>query len=342
MGRTWTTLVLTCLAVVVVAADPTFEVSPGGLKVRIPDGGGYTLIGFHFSVNKPLPGVAAGDYAVDMTTKTGNEFVYTWPEVVLKPGDTVNYWYLYLQNGLGHNVLGKSWTYDCNHVIHKRSCRRLSSRPGDDYNHSQTNHPRYNDSHRPCPDDTEGPGEGDGFVDSSQCTSFPCLIFEDNFDFINHRVWQHEITAGGGGNWEFQYYTNNRTNSYTKDGVLYIKPATIWMLPTQNVYGNWPASGEIDIMESRGNRNYHNQQGVSVGVDSVGSTLHFGADYFTNQWPKAHAEKFYVDDEEILRVDPGPDGFWKFSGLDETTYDNPWREGSRMAPFDQEVRMLTG
>lgn len=52
--------------------------------------------------------------------------------------------------------------------------------------------------------------------------------------------------------------------------------------------------------------------------------------------------RFYVDDEEILRVDPGPDGFWKFSGLDETTYDNPWREGSRMAPFDQEVRMLTG
>lgn len=27
----------------------------------------------------------------------------------------------------------------------------------------------------------------------------------------------------------------------------------IWMLPTDNEYGPWPVSGEIDIMESRGN-----------------------------------------------------------------------------------------
>lgn len=27
----------------------------------------------------------------------------------------------------------------------------------------------------------------------------------------------------------------------------------IWMLPVNDVYGAWPASGEIDIMEARGN-----------------------------------------------------------------------------------------
>ena len=27
----------------------------------------------------------------------------------------------------------------------------------------------------------------------------------------------------------------------------------IWMMPKNAQYGNWPASGEIDIMESRGN-----------------------------------------------------------------------------------------
>nr|XP_006815539.1 PREDICTED: beta-1,3-glucan-binding protein-like [Saccoglossus kowalevskii] len=120
------------------------------------------------------------------------------------------------------------------------------------------------------------------------------------------------MTAGGGGNWEFQYYTNNRSNSYVRDGILYIKPTltadlygesylyngrldlwgaspadictgnawygcerigttndilnpiqsarlrtvfTIWMLPQRNPYGGWPASGEIDIVESRGNVN---------------------------------------------------------------------------------------
>ena len=27
----------------------------------------------------------------------------------------------------------------------------------------------------------------------------------------------------------------------------------IWMLPAKHAYGQWPASGEIDIVESRGN-----------------------------------------------------------------------------------------
>ncbi|XP_076472838.1 beta-1,3-glucan-binding protein-like [Babylonia areolata] len=291
-----------------------------------------------------------------------------------------------------------------------------------------------------------GPGRGDGFVDDRTCQSFPCLIFEDNFDFINHRVWEHELTAGGGGNWEFQFYTNNRTNSYTRDGILYIKPTltsdhfgteylekgkldlwgssaadvctsnmdwgcsregqpgqivnpiqsarlrssrgfnfrygkveveaklpsgdwlwpAIWMLPRLNVYGKWPASGEIDIMESRGNLNYHDPQGKSLGADSVGSTLHFGGDFWTNQWPKAHKEvlsqsggtfaddfhkygvewdntsiTFTLDGQETLKVAPGPGGFWEFGGLDQMKgHENPWRAGSHMAPFDQEFYLV--
>ena len=50
----------------------------------------------------------------------------------------------------------------------------------------------------------------------------------------------------------------------------------IWMLPTHNPYGTWPASGEIDIMESRGNRQFFDQQGVNIGCEQVSSTLHFG------------------------------------------------------------------
>jgi hypothetical protein len=43
------------------------------------------------------------------------------------------------------------------------------------------------------------------------------------------------------------------------------------MLPVRNEYGMWPASGEIDIMESRGNLNYPASAGG--GVESFGSTL---------------------------------------------------------------------
>ncbi|KAI1339990.1 putative gram-negative bacteria binding protein [Xylariaceae sp. FL0016] len=45
----------------------------------------------------------------------------------------------------------------------------------------------------------------------------------------------------------------------------------IWMMPEDSVYGEWPASGEIDIMESRGNpRSYDGGRSV------VGGTLHWG------------------------------------------------------------------
>ena len=50
------------------------------------------------------------------------------------------------------------------------------------------------------------------------------LIFQDDFDTFDLKTWKHEITLGGGGNWEFEMYYNNRTNSYTKDGKLFIQP----------------------------------------------------------------------------------------------------------------------
>ena len=42
----------------------------------------------------------------------------------------------------------------------------------------------------------------------------------------------------------------------------------IWMLPTDNAYGSWPTSGEIDIMELVGNQ-----------PNKVLGTIHFGHDY---------------------------------------------------------------
>ncbi|KAI7513464.1 putative beta-1,3-glucan-binding protein, partial [Hortaea werneckii] len=42
----------------------------------------------------------------------------------------------------------------------------------------------------------------------------------------------------------------------------------IWMMPVNNTYGPWPASGEIDLMESRGN-NYTYPQGGNNIVSST-------------------------------------------------------------------------
>jgi beta-glucanase (GH16 family) len=54
----------------------------------------------------------------------------------------------------------------------------------------------------------------------------------------------------------------------------------IWMLPTNNTYGQWPKSGEIDIIESRGNNYTYGQGGNNV----VSSTLHFGPNSANDGW----------------------------------------------------------
>lgn len=43
------------------------------------------------------------------------------------------------------------------------------------------------------------------------------LIFNEDFNELNTDLWKHMIAADG-----FHAYVNNRTNSYTKDGKLYI------------------------------------------------------------------------------------------------------------------------
>jgi len=44
------------------------------------------------------------------------------------------------------------------------------------------------------------------------------------------------------------------------------------MMPEDSVYGEWPRSGEMDIMESRGN-GFNYELG---GSDVYGSALHWG------------------------------------------------------------------
>ncbi|KAH8717089.1 concanavalin A-like lectin/glucanase domain-containing protein [Phaeosphaeriaceae sp. PMI808] len=54
----------------------------------------------------------------------------------------------------------------------------------------------------------------------------------------------------------------------------------IWMLPRDNAYGEWPRSGEIDIMESRGNDHTYKQGGNNI----ASSTLHFGPNSANDGW----------------------------------------------------------
>ncbi len=111
----------------------------------------------------------------------------------------------------------------------------------------------------------------------------------------------------GWGNNEDQNYVDSEENIYTYNGCLYIIPTfnedvgfesarinssqkhsfqfgridvafsvpeltgvwpAIWMLPEYEMYGNWPASGEIDLMETK-----------NKSSDELVTTIHYGHDF---------------------------------------------------------------
>jgi len=65
----------------------------------------------------------------------------------------------------------------------------------------------------------------------------------------------------------------------------------IWLSPTHSVYGGWIQSGEIDIVETKGNDNYVNASGQNVGNTFLTSTLHWGPDKANDNWWRTHWEK---------------------------------------------------
>ncbi|KAF4528399.1 hypothetical protein B566_EDAN015168 [Ephemera danica] len=119
------------------------------------------------------------------------------------------------------------------------------------------------------------------------------LIWQEEFDDLNLQTWEHMVTAWRGGNKEFQYYRNDRRNSVG---------FTIWMKPVENFYGGWPSSGEIDLVEARGNRRLFTSKGTNMGVERMSSTLHYGPNASYNIWRPTHWELFVRDG--ILHLQP--------------------------------------
>jgi beta-glucanase (GH16 family) len=60
----------------------------------------------------------------------------------------------------------------------------------------------------------------------------------------------------------------------------------IWMMPQDEVYGEWPKSGEIDIAESRGN----DARTYPMGNNLVSSALHWGTATENDRWRRAYGE----------------------------------------------------
>ncbi|KAJ5639917.1 uncharacterized protein N7484_007779 [Penicillium longicatenatum] len=60
----------------------------------------------------------------------------------------------------------------------------------------------------------------------------------------------------------------------------------IWMMPQNDIYGAWPASGEIDIAESRGN----DAETYNLGDNIVSSSMHWGTTYDNDAYTLSSGE----------------------------------------------------
>lgn len=134
-------------------------------------------------------------------------------------------------------------------------------------------------------------------------------------------------------------------------------------MPRYNQYSSWPTSGEIDLIESRGNKNLVNSSGINIGTQLVGSTLHWGPAWNLDKYLLTHLEKqnpngfdtdwhkyqmewtpnginISIDNELLGTFSPPQGGFWELGNLTSSNLENPWKRNSKMAPFDQEFYII--
>ena len=196
--------------------------------------------------------------------------------------------------------------------------------------------------------------------------------FDGASDEPNPEYWDYNTGAHGWGNAERQNYTKDRANSYVSDGTLkivalkgddgkwtsarlktsfkksftygYIEfraklpdekgswPA-LWLLPQLNTYGQWPKSGEIDVMEYASN---------FWGKKTYG-TVHCKAGYGGNAANSDYIEISNVKKWHNYAVLWQEDSIqWYYDGKLLTEYKNPHNgENSWEAwPFDRPFYLI--
>ncbi len=225
-----------------------------------------------------------------------------------------------------------------------------------------------NDNGLVIPDDCKHLEIVDGWV--------PIWCDEFNEDELNLEKWNVLDTGWGGGNNEAQYYspknikvesgnlvitakkedyqgknyTSGRLHTQYKGDWLYGKiivraklpggrgtwPA-IWMLPSNNAYGTWPKSGEIDIVEYVGydadtlygtihTEKFNHMKGTQLGnsLEYSGITTDFIE--YSLIWTPGEIE-LYVDDVRLSR----------FAYVPEFNQD---AEPNQTWPFDQPFHLI--
>ena len=197
-------------------------------------------------------------------------------------------------------------------------------------------------------------------------------------DKLNRDDWNVELHEAGWVNEEKQEYVDSEENIQVKDGALHIKPKktgdkqytsgrvntqnkhdykygifearvkmpkgkgylpAFWMMPTnENLYGQWPKCGEIDIAEVMGQE-----------TDKLYGTIHYGEPHKETQgtYKTDKKQKDFYDDYHTFAVEwvPGRitwyvDGVKYHEARDWYTAQSGGEKLTFPAPFDQKFYMI--
>lgn len=145
-------------------------------------------------------------------------------------------------------------------------------------------------------------------------------------------------------------FTSGRMNSKDKGDWLYGRAIVrakmplgaanwpgIWMLPTENIYGNWPHSGEIDIAEYFGWDTYKVHGYFHTSKYNWIKNNHIGGNLILSDTVEAfhNYEMIWEPGRINLFVDEEPLATYTYTASNEqnVNYSSPW-------PFDQKFHMV--
>jgi beta-glucanase (GH16 family) len=126
--------------------------------------------------------------------------------------------------------------------------------------------------------------------------------------YLSHEYTSARMRTAGKGDWKYGRFEVRAKVPYGQG----LWPA-IWMLPTDWVYGGWPASGEIDIMELLGQDpakvygtiHYgtagHLQSGGSYSLPAEAATFAGAFHVFAIEWDST-SFKWFVDNTQYYSV----------------------------------------
>jgi len=153
--------------------------------------------------------------------------------------------------------------------------------------------------------------------------------------------WTKPYTSGRLNTRNSASWTYGRFETRAKLPSGYQLWPAIWMMPVDNRYGGWAASGEIDIMEARGNDPWHtsgtlhhggawpNNVWTTTGDHGVGVDLSKDFHVYTLEWTRDYM-KWYIDNTLIQNYDMNR--WWNSSARGVYS--------ARGQPFDQRFHFI--